>query len=346
MSFDLQIAHSVQEIGQEAWDHLTGNRPFASYRWYRFGEVVLVHDVPIYAVLSQQGEPVARATFWLKRQQRVSTLPRPLRILVESVVRRWPLLICNSPLSLASGLILPETLQQGAALKAITQGAMDIARRRRVSFVTFDYLEHDQAFSEGWPSTFHPVKFPNSGTRLLVRWPDFDSYVKDLSKSVRKDYRRHRNRAADLGVEISANKSVTDIDRAIELIANVSRNHGLPPNPWARIVLENADMIDLTWLTAKIDERLVGCGLLLGDGDARVLALLGLDYSVNYVYFQLVYAAIRSVIEEGIPILRGGGGAYDLKQRLGFELEHNNHTVFAGRGWLLQNLGRLLARSM
>ena len=105
-------------------------------------------------------------------------------------------------------------------------------------------------------------------------------------------------------------------------------------------------MVDHIWLTARIDDRLLGCGLLLGDGNARVLALLGLDYSVQYVYFQLLYAAVRSVIEEGMPVLYGGGGAYDLKQRLGFELEHNNHTVFAGRGWLLQSLGRLLTRSM
>ena len=46
MEFDVQIVHSVEEIGQEAWDHLAGDRPFASYRWYRFGERVLADNVP------------------------------------------------------------------------------------------------------------------------------------------------------------------------------------------------------------------------------------------------------------------------------------------------------------
>ena len=30
--FEVQIAHSVEEIGQAAWDHPGGGRPFASYR--------------------------------------------------------------------------------------------------------------------------------------------------------------------------------------------------------------------------------------------------------------------------------------------------------------------------
>jgi hypothetical protein len=47
MSFDVQVFHSVEELGPEAWDRLGKERPFASYRWYRFGETVLADDKPL-----------------------------------------------------------------------------------------------------------------------------------------------------------------------------------------------------------------------------------------------------------------------------------------------------------
>ncbi len=147
MNFDIQIAHSVEEIGQEAWDRLGRERPFASYRWHRFGETVLTKDTPIYIILSLGGEPVARATFWLTRQEPVDTGPR---IIIEYVLplmlRRWPMLLCRFPLSSNGGLILPADPQlRQAALETITQVAQDLARKHRVSFIVFDYLDHQEA---------------------------------------------------------------------------------------------------------------------------------------------------------------------------------------------------------
>jgi predicted N-acyltransferase len=340
---DLQIAHSVQEIGQEAWDHLSGSRPFASYRWYHFGETVLVDDTPIYLILTRDGEAVARATFWLKRQEPLPIPSKALRHLIETMLHRWPLLVCRSPLSSAPGLILPEPPLRDAALETIAQCAQELAQRHRASFLVFDYLQRHETEWAGWPDAFLPASGMDPGSRLAIVWPDFESYLKHLSKSVRKDYRRHRNRAADLGVVVTPHRAVTAVDEALVLIRNVEGEHNSTPNPWARGMLENAGLVDATWLLAEKDSRLVGCGLLLGDSGARFLTLLGLDYEVRYAYFQLFYAAIRSAIEEGLQILRGGSGAYDLKQRLGFQMEPNVHVVFAGRGALFQRLGRWAA---
>jgi hypothetical protein len=73
--FDVQIARTVKEIGQERWDCLGQEQSFASYRWADFGETVLQGDRPIYVVVSRQGEPVARGTFWLTSQE---PLPIPV----------------------------------------------------------------------------------------------------------------------------------------------------------------------------------------------------------------------------------------------------------------------------
>jgi hypothetical protein len=84
----------------------------------------------------------------------------------------------------------------------------------------------------------------------------------------------------------------------------------------------------------------------LGDGGARIMTLLGRDYGVDYAYFQLIYTAIRCAIEEGAGFLRGGSGAYDMKQRLGFQLESSNYIVFSGGGKVLQKFGRWAATKL
>jgi len=343
MNFDLAVVHGVREIGQESWDHLGGGQPFASYRWYRFGETVLAGDEPVYIVLSQGDQAIARGTFWLKRQEPLPISLGAVRRLMQTLINRWPLLMCHSPLANAPGLILPDPPLRDAALETIAQAALEIARQKRASFVLFPHLERHETSRGGWPAGHVPVTVPGPGTRLKIAWPDFESYLKSLRKSARKDYRRHRNRAADQGVQVTSHREVTAVDEAMVMIRNVEQHHHSPPNPWARLVLENAGMVDATWLTAEIKDRLVGCGLLLGEGDVRFLALLGLDYSVQYAYFQLVYAAIRCAIEQGVKVLRGGGGAYELKQRLGFQLETRNNVVFAGRGALLHKLGHWVA---
>jgi hypothetical protein len=136
---------------------------------------------------------------------------------------------------------------------------------------------------------------------------------------------------------------MTNLDEALVLIQNVYDRHNSPPNPLIKRILKNAHMVNATWLTAHTNGRMVGCELMLGEGDTRFLAALGLDYNLKYVYFKLGYEDIRCAIEEGVAVLRGGGGAYELKLPLGFQLERNTFAVFAGRGTLLQRLGRWMA---
>jgi len=341
--FDVQIEHSVQATDQVAWDYLAGEHPFASYRWYCWGETVLAEQRPIYVILHHGGAPVARATLWLKKQEPLPIRSPLARRLMNTLLRHRPLLMCESPLALTTGLILPDPPLQEQALQTLAQVALEQAQRHRASFLAFPYLERHQAQQAGWPAAFGSTGFSDPGTRLNITWSSFDDYVKSLDKKVRKHYRRTNRRAAERGIVVNRHEQVTRLDEALTLIDNVYRRHASPPNPIIKRVLEHADMVASTWLTAEIGDQLVGCELMLGDGDTRFLAALGLDYGVKYVYFKLGYQDIRCAIEQGVQVLRGGGSAYELKTSWGFELENNNHVVFAGNGPLFRWIGRWAA---
>jgi predicted N-acyltransferase len=344
MEFQVQVAHSVQEVGREAWDRLSKNRPFASYRWYRFGETVMADNLPVYVILSQGKEAIARATFWLRRNEPIPVSSAMVRRLIEALLRRRPLLICQAPLVGASGLILPEPPLRDDALRTIARIARDQARKLRASFVAFVYLEEQEARLPGWPDAFGAVDLPDPGTRLDVVWPDFDGYLQSLSKKSRRQYRTNCRNAVQQGIEVSCQSLATGLDadvqeQALAMVRDVERHYGSPPDPWARGMYEQAGMVDSAWLAARIEGRLVACSLLVGDGGIWRWALLGRQYDVEYAYFQLAYEAIRHVVETRGQVLFGGTHSYETKRRLGFELTTDTWARFIGNGPLFQGLG-------
>jgi predicted N-acyltransferase len=347
VDFGVQIVHSVDEIGEQGWNRLSGGKPFASYRWYRFGEAVLVDDRPIYVILSLDGEPVARATFWCKREEPIEIRSVILRHLLQVILRRWPLLVCRSPLAAASGLILPDDPRlREAALEVIVGFAQKQARRCKASLLAFDYLEPTGMEWSVWPDTFLPVTIPEPGTYLEVTWPDFEGYLAHLSRVRRKHYRQHCRRAAEMGVEIASHRVVTAVDEAMALIRNVGERYHTSPASWTKRVLEHAGMVDAAWLAARVEGRLVGCELLLGDNGTWFVTALGRDYDFPHVYFLLGYEDVRYAIERGIRVLRWGSGTYEVKRRLGFRLEDNNHLILAAGNPRLHAVVRGLAAAL
>lgn len=345
MDFEVQVFHHVEEIGAEAWNRLAGDHPFASYRWHQFGETVLANDTPIYIILSQGNTAVARGTFWLTRQEPLPISSNVIRSAMEGVLRRWPLLVCRSPVSWTSGLILPEPPLREAALNCIVREAEKEARQRGASFLLFAHLEKEHIQWAGWPDHFSPATVPGAGTRLDIQWPDFETYLRQhLSRMARKSYRQNSKQAAQLGATIHLHKKVTDPAKAMTLIGNIYRRYGSPLEPWIRPLLEHAPMVDATWLTAELNGEIVACELMLGDGDHHFLTALGIAEDVPYVYFQLLYEDIRYAIDSGVRFLGAGSGAYDVKQRMGFEGIPNNHIAFTGLAPGLPSLARWLAK--
>jgi hypothetical protein len=341
--FEILIASSVAEVGVDAWDALSAGRSFQSARWYRFGENAMAGCQPVYIILSLDHQPVARATFWLVRAEPLP-VPSVIRSLLAPTFRRWPLLICRSPLSNTSGLILPDAPCRENALRIIAETAFIQLHRLGGSFLLFDYLEPDQVKWAGWPARSRPMVIAGPGTRLTLGPGGFEAYLHSNRKfRINQHFRRSSQAAADLGIQVRRQAAFDGSAGALALIRNVERRHASTPNPWAAPMLAQMQMVEGTWLTASIGNRLVGCMLLMADNGAQIATLPGLTEDVPYAYFMLLYEAIQDAFEKNLTCLHWGSGAYETKRRLGFELEYNNNVVYQGNGPIPGLIARMVA---
>lgn len=343
-SFSVQVSHRLADFTAQEWDGLSAGRPFQGYRWYRYGERVMADCQPTYIVLRLGHEPVARATLWRVKNEPLPLPPGKPRDFIQALFRRWPLLICRSPLSNASGLILPEAPLRAPALSVLANLAREQLRQQGGAFLLFDYLTEAESGFPGWPGDFLPFDVSDPGTILYNRWESFDDYLVSGNKKDRQHYKRTLREAHQLGIEITQMLTVEKLHDALELIHQVEARHGSPPNPWARAMLEHLAMVDGVFLEAKIADRLVGCGLLFEQEQTQLTAALGLAKEVPYVYFQLLYASLQIALEHRVKALRWGSGAYQVKKQLGFDLELNHFVRVHGRNPFLNAFIKLVKK--
>jgi hypothetical protein len=335
-AIDIEIFHSVDEVGQAAWDALSAGRPFTSYQWYRFGEQVMRDCPPVYMIASYSGQPVGRATFW-----KIAAEPLPVPALFQGpasgFMRRWPLLMCRSPFSSASGLILPEPSPLCQAVQtAFAARAGELLQQERCSFLVFDFLPEEQC--SGWPADLVLTSISDPGTFMLNRWDSFEHYLAD-NKKVRRHYQYIQNKARAINLTITVQQRVDRMEEALTLVRRVEKSFGSAPNIWVKGMMENLAMVNGSWVTATVGAELVGCNIIMEDGSAHMNTALGKN-DLPYVYLAMIYENLKVAFEHGTRLLRWGSGAYEFKQTLGFVLENSNHALFTARNPFLRAITR------
>jgi predicted N-acyltransferase len=329
--FDALIVNSVSEIDPRLWGIKDVAHPFSSYAWYAFCEKTMPECSPVHILLFRDGCTFARGSYWLMWNDALP-ISSPLgRKAAEWMIKHKPLLVCRSPVANVSGLVLPETGRRDALI-GLMETAEAYAKSTGVSFILYDYLNPQEVKTAVLPERYATMQVTEPGTALNIRWRSYEDFLASLPKPAWKDYRRHINQAARLGIRVRMYPAATDLTEALSLIHRVEKHHGVMPNPWTREIIENMDVAGGIWMEARQNDQLIGCGLLLRDGDHLVATLMGLDYNIKYAYFPLVYCAVQYAIENGLRVFHAGSGAYELKQRLGFTLEKNNHIAFTGIG--------------
>lgn len=325
--FKIRISHHISDFDPNEWDGLSGERPFQSYSWYQYGEQVMSDCLPTYILLYHEDKLIARASLWLIRNEPLPLPPGVMRRIAQYVLNRWPLLICRSPLSSLSGLILSDKEDKKKMLLVISETAFSIAKKQNASLLLFDFLSKAESYD--WPHPFAVTSIPDPGTVMESQWGNMDEYLASGNKKNRNNYNRVAREAEKLGIKITRHTHFEQINDALNLIHNVEQKHGGLPNPWARAMIEHMTMVNGIFLTAALEEKIVGCGIVLEDNKTQTITLLGLAENTPFVYFMILYETLKIAFEHKVGLLRWGSGAYDVKQRLGFSLEDNDTIAIA-----------------
>ena len=178
---------------------------------------------------------------------------------------------------------MKDGLPSEAILERISKTAIAEASKINASIVLFDFL--DESNTLGWPSNFVTLKMPSPGTILKNRWQSLEDFLADGNKKDRQHYKRSLREAEKLGIRLTQHTSIPDIEVALALIRKVEQRYSSSPNPWLSNMLKNIEMVDGTWLEAHINEKLVGCGLIVNDKNVQMTTALGLADNIPYVYF-------------------------------------------------------------
>lgn len=328
---DVQIYGSINEIEPEVWNRIVAGRGFQSHNWYRFGERAMVDCPPTYLIAWDGDTPIASAALFRVYNEPLP-LPEVARHFMASVFKHRPLLVCRSPLADTSALLLPGEPVRDEALTVLASAAHQQFKQQKCSFLVFDFLLTEQLRYPTWPDGFEPITVSEPGTYMPMEWESFEAYLESGNKHDRQHYKRSLREAHDNGLVLTKHANISDIDRALKLIRNVSIWHGSAPNPWMRGLLENFSMIDGTWLEIHKENELVGCGAVVRDNSFQLATALGLEDDVPGGYFLLLYTALQEAFEHKARLVRFGSGAYDVKRRLGFHLEDTNHAMVSMAG--------------
>lgn len=336
---NVQVFNSINEIDPQVWNQIVSGRGFQSHNWYRFGERAMADCPPTYLIAWDGNVPVASAALFRVYNEPLP-LPEVARRFMASVFKHRPLLVCRSPLAETSALLLPGEPLRDQVLTVLAEAAHEQFRQQHCSFLVFDYLLTEQLRYPTWPAGFEPITVSEPGTYMPMEWESFEAYLEAGNKHDRQHYKRSLREAEKNGLVLSRHKTISDVERALKLIRNVSIWHGSAPNPWMRGLLENFSLIDGTWLEIRKDGELVGCGAVIRDNKFQLATALGLEDDVPGGYFMLLYAALQEAFEHKVRLIRFGTGAYDVKRRLGFHLEDTNHAMVSMAG-ITKQLARL-----
>ena len=322
---EVQTFKSINEIDANVWNKIVAGRGFQSHNWYQFGEKAMAECEPTYLLVRDGEKPIASAALF-KVHNEPLPLPSVAKRFMASILKRRPLLVCRSPLADTSALLLPGEPMRDEALTVLAKAAQKEFKRQRCSFLIFDYLLTEQLRYPGWPSGYEAITVSEPGTYMALQWQTFTEYVKEGLRD-NPDYENSRRSAEQNGFELVKSDMVTDVEKAVQLIRNVSIWQGSATNPWTRGMLDNFSMIDGTWLEIRKDGQMVGCGAVLRDNRFQLTTALGLEDDVPDGYSLLLYAALEDAFAHDVRLVRFGTGSYDIKRKLGLHLEDTNHAM-------------------
>jgi len=348
MVYRADVRQSINEITASEWDALGRGRPFYRHAWFQFLEAVLPGEACAYVRLFQGETCVAAAVGFRRRAYYIPYLQHPLAKRAAQQLLRWfPLFSCENPLTETSGLAFLPGYADVTTAQALLNALRGAARAHGAFFLGLDYLDADESALIRTTASDGVIVEMMPDTYLPIEAATWEAFVADLPYRQRKDVRRELRRADAAGYRIERwDRFAARSGELYPLVTNVHRQHGEPTVPVRQDVYAAAERFlpGSIALVVRREARIVACGLILRDGDLLLPTLAGLEYSEAAVAYPLLaYGAVRHAIESGGRGILFGTTSYEIKQRLGCQLQPRAYA-FSTRSRLCNAVLRWAAR--
>lgn len=326
MVYRPDVRQSINEITASEWDALGGGRPFYRHAWFQFLEAAFPGEACAYIRLFEGETCVAAAVGFRRRAYYIPYVQHPLaKRAMQQLLRRCPLFSCENPLTETSGLAFLPGYADAATAQALLDTLRDAAVAHGAFFLGLDYLDADESALIKATASDGVIIEMMPDTYLPIQAPTWEAFVADLPYRQRKDVRRELRRAEAAGYRVESwEHFAVRSEELYSLVANVHRQHGEPAVPVRKDVYAAAERFvpGSVALVVRREERIVACGLILRDDDLLLPTLAGLEYSEAAVAYPLLaYGAVRHAIESGGRGILFGTTSYEIKQRLGCQLQ-------------------------
>jgi predicted N-acyltransferase len=218
-------------------------------------------------------------------------------------------LICYSPFSLRSKILLKKDPQGKLFLNQISNKIDDICREKRILFSSFLFVSESDEILINNLNNLGYSRFDGTTTFYLdVQWSSFEDYLKSLKQMNRHSIRREIRKCAENGITIKET-DLKDLSKEMSVLVSnlISKYNKNSDNPFDIGFFSKLDQYARDKIKLFIAEKngdIIGFSLCLRQRNALDVWMCGFNYEVqtntDFTYFNLCYyAPIRWAIENG-----------------------------------------------
>jgi predicted N-acyltransferase len=318
LSKEVRVFRSVCEIGKETIDSLSED-PFFTFGWLRTVETQRSFSMaPIYVGVQEDNKLEALVPcffdlpdhFFIDGPKIMPFMKRFLTLGQKFGYCQSHVLLCYSPFSLRSKILLKKDPYGKLILGLISKKIDDICREKRFLFSSFLFVSEFDKILINNLNTLGYSKFDGTTTFYLdIQWSSFEDYLKSLKQMNRHSIRREIRKCAENGVTIKET-DLKDLSEEMSnlvsnLISKYNKNSGNPFDISFFNKLNQYAGDKILLFIAEKNGDIIGFSLCLRQRDALDVWMCGFNYDVqtstDFTYFNLCYyAPIQWSIKEGI----------------------------------------------
>jgi predicted N-acyltransferase len=314
---EVRVAHTV-DVLNESIDRLSDDS-FFTYGWFKTLECFGRVPEPIYLTLSHEEETIGIAPCFIDKTDDFFSwgpnifpfLHRALHVGQKLGLFKRDILLCYSPASCRTKVLLDNKYGDKAILEAFSKKIDDLCKERKILLSSFLFVsEFDKPLMNNLEDLNYS-KFTNVLTFYLkIEWAQFDDYLKSLKPGMGKKIRREIRKCVENGVIINEESITQEIAEELsQLNANVSYKHSPTSSykldPSFFLTLKEYAKEKVRLFTARRNDKMIGFSLALQHKDTLDVYMYGSDYESQtntfFTYFNLVYyKPIQIAIDEKI----------------------------------------------